>query len=233
VPADDARGATARDKAVPLHSIGQVLKLLRPEFTDLTISKLRFLESEGLVEPLRTPAGYRKYTAAHVQRLRLILTAQRERHLPLRVIREQLAAQERAGIPLVLPARAGSVPETHLTREQLRERSGLGEAALADLERFGLLVAGPGGQYGPEALAVARIAARLADFGIEGRHLRPYRAAADREVGLLAQLVAPLSKQGGRDGRAAALETVQELAALCAQLHGALVRTGLRAVVEG
>jgi hypothetical protein len=107
---------------------------------------------------------------------------------------------------------------------------------IAELEQAGLLVAGPGGHYGPEALTVARIAARLAEYGLQTRHLRPYRATADREVGLLVQLVPPLSKQGGRpstglDGRAQALETVHELAALCAQLHGALVRQGLRSVL--
>ena len=102
-----------------------------------------------------------------------------------------------------------------------------------DRSRFrSVLVAGPGGGYGPEAVTVASIAARLKAYGLESRHLRPYRATADREIGLLAQLVPPLSKQGGRDGRARALETVHELSALCAQLHGALVRQGLRSVLE-
>lgn len=219
------------------YSIGEVLNQLRPEFADVTISKLRFLEAEGLVDPLRTPAGYRKYTPAHVQRLRLILTAQRDRYLPLRVIREQLRAQERGervvGRPLpAAEASPAAVGESRLTREQVRERSGLDEAGIADLERYGLLVAGPGGWYGPEAVTVASIAARLKTYGLESRHLRPYRATADREIGLLAQLVPPLSKQAGRDGRARALETVHELSALCAQLHGALVRQGLRSVLE-
>jgi hypothetical protein len=132
--------------------------------------------------------------------------------------------------PLTPPA---SVVTAELTRDELAERSGLGEAGVEELEQAGLLVAGPGGRYGPEALTIASIAARLAEYGLQSRHLRPYRATADREVGLLAQLVAPLSKQGGRDGRAAALETVHELAALCAQLHGALVRQGLRETVGG
>jgi DNA-binding transcriptional MerR regulator len=216
-----------------------VLNLLRPEFADVTISKLRFLESEGLVDPLRTPAGYRKYTPAHVERLRLVLAAQRDRYLPLRVIREQLLAAERGERVLGslvdeatdeadAPGSVSEVGEAWLTPRQLRERSGLDDAGLADLMEYGLVVPGPDGRYGPEALTVARIAARLAEYGLEGRHLRPYRGTADREVGLLAQLVHPLSKQGGR---AQALETVHELAALCAQLHGALVRQGLRAVV--
>jgi DNA-binding transcriptional MerR regulator len=237
-------------------SIGEVLGRLQSEFPDLTISKLRFLEAEGLVEPRRAPSGYRKYTADHLDRLRFILTAQRDRYLPLRVIREHLqAAQSREPViglpppprrPALLStaghsatragAPAGELPraevgDVRLDRGQLAQRSGLDEAALADLERYSLLSAGPSGHYTSEALTVARIAAQLSQYGLEARHLRPYRAMADREVGLLAQLVAPLAHQRGPSGRASALETVHELAALCAQLHGALVRQGLREVV--
>ncbi len=276
-----------------------MLARLRPEFPDVTISKLRFLEAEGLVEPLRAPSGYRKYTAAHLERLRFVLAAQRDRYLPLRVIREQIDVVERGerivGLPLTpaqpapqpasrsapqpaayptatagppsRPGRAVPVPivpaqpalterspdpapavpspdsapawiglgDARLTRAQLAERSGLDEAGLDDLEQFGLLVPTPNGYYGAEALTVARISARLAEFGFEGRHLRPYRATADREVGLLAQLVPPPGRQSSPpdrpDRRSQALETVHELAALCAQLHGALVRQGLRQVL--
>ncbi|MBX6750286.1 MAG: MerR family DNA-binding transcriptional regulator [Micromonosporaceae bacterium] len=248
-PRPERTGTTSRpEPSEPerLYSIGEVLNLLRPEFADVTISKLRFLESEGLVAPLRTPAGYRKYTPAHVERLRLVLAAQRDRYLPLRVIREQLAAAERGervvgsllGAPGdasdgrdaggVAPGGVAEVGEAWLTREQLRERSGLDDAGVAELIEYGLLVPGPDGRFGPEALTVARIAARLAQYGLQARHLRAYRGTADREVGLLAQLVPPLSKQGGR---ARALETIHELAALCAQLHGALVRQGLREMI--
>jgi len=237
-------------------SIGEVLARLRPEFPDVTISKLRFLEAEGLVEPLRAPSGYRKFTPAHVERLRFVLAAQRDRYLPLRVIREQLDEMERgervvgpapappapmASIPMAsmpAPPAAAVVPQvrvelgdSRLTRAELAERSGLDDAGLEDLEQYGLLVPTANGYYGGDALMVARIAAQLADYGIEGRHLRPYRATADREVGLLAQLVPPLARQAGPTGRAQALATVHELAALCAQLHGALVRQGLRQVL--
>jgi DNA-binding transcriptional MerR regulator len=258
-------------------SIGEVLSQLRPEFADVTISKLRFLEAEGLVEPFRAPSGYRKYTAAHVERLRFILTAQRDRYLPLRVIREQIEAMDRGerviGLPAVPPPPAPAPPsspdevsyvtarpvvvtaatapplaspapatppappqrselgDTRLTRDELSQRSGLDEAGLVDLEQYGLLVPGSSGYYGGEALLVARIAAQLAEYGLEGRHLRPYRATADREVGLLAQLVTPLARQASLSGREQALETVHELAVLCAQLHGALVRQGLRQVL--
>jgi DNA-binding transcriptional MerR regulator len=245
--------AAAREESAdgPLLSIGEVLALLRPEFADITISKLRFLEAEGLVEPQRTPAGYRKYSPAHVERLRLVLGAQRDRYLPLRVIREQLEALDRGErvvgalttpaprpVPDEAPDPSPAAPpapvelgEARLTRAQLGERSGLDEAGITDLEQYGLLVPGPSGYYGPEALTVARIAAQLAQYGLEGRHLRPYRGTADREVGLLSQLLVPLARQSGINGRAQALETVHELAALCAQLHGALVRQGLRQVL--
>jgi DNA-binding transcriptional MerR regulator len=226
----------------PVLSIGEVLNLLRPEFADVTISKLRFLEAEGLVEPLRTPAGYRKYTPAHVERLRMVLTAQRDRYLPLRVIREQLDALDRgervvgalpAPPPPPPPSPRSELGDAQLSRAQLAERSGLDDAGITDLQQYGLLVPDDTGRYGPEALTVARIAAQLAEYGLEGRHLRPYRGTADREVGLLSQLLVPLSRQAGPNGRAQALETVHELAALCAQLHGALVRQGLRQVLGG
>jgi DNA-binding transcriptional MerR regulator len=279
-----AQSAATREnpRGESLMSIGEVLGRLRPEFPDVTISKLRFLEAEGLVEPLRAPSGYRKYTAAHLDRLRFVLAAQRDRYLPLRVIREQIAATDRGervvGLPAVppppfttpppfattvtsiapvqpssrddvayltaddltamptsatatVPARRGELGEARLTRTELSQRSGLDEAGLVDLEQYGLLVPGPGGYYGGEALLVARIAAQLAEYGLEGRHLRPYRATADREVGLLAQLVTPLARQASLGGREQALETVHELAVLCAQLHGALVRQGLRQVL--
>jgi len=231
----------------PVMSIGEVLARLRPEFPDITISKLRFLEAEGLVEPLRAPSGYRKYTAGHLDQLRFVLAAQRDRYLPLRVIRDQLAAQERGervlGLSPVPAARPAPAPppqapqaptprtelgDARLTRAQLSERSGLDEAGIVDLEQYGLLAPGSGGFYGSEALTIARIAARLGEFGLEGRHLRPYRTTADREVGLLAQLAPVLAHNTGPGGREQAMETVHELAALCAQLHGALVRQGLR-----
>jgi len=209
-------------------SIGEVLSRLRPEFPDITISKLRFLEAEGLVEPLRAPSGYRKYTEAHVERLRFILAAQRDRYLPLRVIREQVAALDRGDRVVGLGELRPDFVESRLSRAQLGEKSGLDEEGLTDLERYGLLVPAANGDYGTEALTVARVAAQLRAYGIEARHLRPYRTTADREVGLLAQLVPPIAHRAGPGGREQALETVHELAALCAQMHGALVRQGLR-----
>jgi DNA-binding transcriptional MerR regulator len=219
-----------------LMSIGEVLARLRPEFPDVTISKLRFLEAEGLVEPRRAPSGYRKYTAEHLQRLRYVLAAQRDRYLPLRVIREDLAALDRGerilGLP-AQPAAATDLAPALLTREQLADRADVSAEDLDTLEQYGLLAAGPDGLFDAEALTVARLAGQLAEYGLHARHLRPYRAAADREVGLLAQAVAPMARSEAAGGRAQAIQTVHELAALCAQLHAALVRVGLRKTVGG
>jgi DNA-binding transcriptional MerR regulator len=227
----------------PLMSIGEVLAHLRPEFPDTTISKLRFLETEGLVEPRRTPSGYRKYTAADLTRLRYILTAQRDHYLPLRVIREQLAALDRGEAPpgprpalVAVPAAgdpAGDRTRTPdvavwLTGAELQARAGIDEALLRDLERHGLVAAAPDGAYPVEAVEVAAAAAQLAEFGLQPRHLRAYRATADREVDLLTQLVAPLTRHNDPAGLARAAATIRQLGSLTQRLHAALVRAGLR-----
>ncbi|HEX5740058.1 MAG TPA: MerR family transcriptional regulator [Pilimelia sp.] len=217
-------------------SIGEVLRALRADFPDATISKLRFLEAEGLVEPQRTASGYRKYTPGDLERLRFVLTAQRDHYLPLRVIREQLAALDRGDRSALRPrpalaavdaAACGGEPD-RVDRAALLDRSGLAPAVLDRLESDGLVRAGPGGWYDADALTIATVAAELGRFGIEPRHLRAYRAAADREVGLYAQLVTPLLRQPDPSARARADETVRELLALSARLHAALVRAGLR-----
>jgi len=224
VTASGVGGAVpARDPA--LMSIGEVLADLRAEFPDITISKLRFLEAEGLVEPQRTPAGYRKYGSADVARLRFVLAAQRDHYLPLRVIREQLA-----GVAPLRPVTDPGVPEpvaARLDRAELLARSGLDESALDELAQHGL-IRDRAGRYDADALTVARVAAQLGRYGLEPRHLRGYRTAADREVGLFAQLVAPVARQNSPAARDRAAETVRELAALSQQLHAALVRIGLR-----
>ncbi|MBQ1026454.1 MerR family transcriptional regulator [Micromonospora sp. C95] len=229
-------------------SIGEVLAQLRADFPDVTISKLRFLEAEGLVEPQRTAAGYRKYGWDDVARLRFVLTAQRDQYLPLRVIREQLARWDTDGeVPegsrpaLVAVGPDGAVPgrgaaavesaPVRLDRAELVARSGVDESTLGELERLGLVVSDPPGWYDGDALIIARAVAGLAAYGFQPRHLRGYRTAADREVGLFAQLVAPLVRQSDPAARARAAETARELVALSQQLHAALVRVGLRSTL--
>jgi DNA-binding transcriptional MerR regulator len=215
-------------------SIGEVLAHLRVDFPDATISKLRFLEAEGLVEPQRTAAGYRKYTWADVARLRYVLAAQRDHYLPLRVIREHLAAVDAGAATGLASIDAGdtappvSPAERRLSRTELLDRAGIAEPVLAALEQHGLVRARPGGRYDADALVIAEVAAELARFGLEPRHLRGSRTAADREVGLYAQLVTPLARQADPSARARAAEAVRELVTLSQRLHGALIRAGLR-----
>ncbi|MEV4755184.1 MerR family transcriptional regulator [Micromonospora sp. NPDC049559] len=231
-------------------SIGEVLAHLRVEFPDTTISKLRFLEAEGLVEPQRTPAGYRKYSWDDVARLRFVLTAQRDQYLPLRVIRDQLARLDREDDPVArqrpalvavgpegeLPGRDAdreddAAPDALLSRTELVERTGLAEGTLGELERLGMIVSSPPGWYDGEALIIAQAVAGLAAYGLEPRHLRGFRTAADREVGLFAQLIAPLARQNDPAARARAAETARELVGLSQQLHAALMRVGLRSTL--
>ncbi|MBV9592186.1 MAG: MerR family transcriptional regulator, partial [Actinobacteria bacterium] len=177
-------------------SIGEVLTQLRAEFSDITISKIRFLETEGLVSPERTPSGYRKFSPADIARLRYVLAQQRDNYLPLRVIKEQLDAIDRglvpagtAAMPRVAhlavavnaptPDQFEPAPATlRLSREELLNSTGLTPQQLSELQQFGLIAATASGHYDDDALAVGKVVADLARFGIEGRHLRAFRTAA-------------------------------------------------------
>ncbi|ROP27477.1 MerR-like DNA binding protein [Couchioplanes caeruleus] len=238
-------GAAAHDpgtrpgRDVALMSIGEVLAQLRTEFPDTTISKLRFLEAEGLVDPQRTASGYRKYSWNDVARLRFVLTAQRDQYLPLRVIREQLEALERGDDPLSRQRPslvavgseaevAADAADARVARADLIERTGVAEPLLSELERIGLVTSRPPGWYDGDAVVIVEAVAGLTRHGLEVRHLRAFRAGADREVGLFAQLLAPLVRQQDPAARARAAETARELQALSQRLHAALVRSGLR-----
>ncbi|HEX4725406.1 MAG TPA: MerR family transcriptional regulator [Pseudonocardiaceae bacterium] len=226
-------------------SIGAVLARLRPDFPDVTISKIRFLESEGLVAPARTESGYRQFTEADVDRLRFVLSAQRDQYLPLKVIKEQLDAVDRgaraarSSRPLIavegLPGAADFAvhDETPLTRAELLTDAGIDAELLAELEQFGLIRPDANGAYDSGAVAIAATIGALTEFGIEPRHLRAFRASADREVGLLTQVVAPLYRQRDPGARARADEMSRELAALSVALHTLLVKAGLRAALKG
>ncbi|MFD0904221.1 transcriptional regulator FtsR [Actinomadura sediminis] len=227
-----------------LMTIGDVLGLLRPEFPDITISKIRFLESEGLIEPQRSPSGYRKFGAADVERLRFVLTAQRDHYMPLRAIRQHLEARDRGepapplgarrpepdrSRPRTLVAADGTADTAavRLTRRQLLDGAGIDEALLARLEEYGL-VRRRGAHYEAEALTVARAAAALGEYGFEVRHLRAVKAAADRQAGLIEQTVAPQLRRRSPDAHEQAAETAREIAALSVKLHAALLSASLR-----
>jgi DNA-binding transcriptional MerR regulator len=229
-------------------SIGEVLANLRGDFPDVTISKIRFLEAEGLIEPERTPSGYRKFSRDDVQRLRYVLGAQRDHYLPLRVIKQHLDAIDRgleppdiAGggpqVPRALVAADGlpgpeafgrDASELRLSRDELVDAANIEPAQLDLLEQYGLVTARAGGYYDGDALIIAKTVAEMSRFGLEPRHLRAFRAAADREVGLVEQVVAPLVRQRNPEARGRAEEVARELASLSVKLHASLVKAGLR-----
>ena len=298
-------------------SIGDVLSLLKDEFPDVTISKIRFLESQGLLDPERTPSGYRKFYGPDVERLRWILQQQKEHFLPLKVIKDRLepgpggsfplgdgrlegqepggelsadagAAEEfavvrpedrlsaagsgMAGAPApgrpapdaapsvavaasapspspsadpvrpapapavvrpvrIPPARAAEADQLSLTLEELQERTGLDGTEVKELERFGLIagrsVAGTI-YYDGDAAAVAQLAGELSRYGVEARHLRMYKTAAEREAGFFEQIVTPLLKQRNPRSRQEAVDTVHVLSALGERLRRAMLRVALR-----
>ncbi|MEV7615151.1 MerR family transcriptional regulator [Streptomyces sp. NPDC089799] len=229
-------GNGAAGSAERLVSIGTVLATLRDEFPEVTISKIRFLEAEGLVEPRRTPSGYRKFSADDVERLARILRLQRDHYLPLKVIREQLDGSA-PGEPVRIPGPSGHAEGPgeaaeratvgKVGRAELLAAAEVDEAQLAEWESYGLLAETPEGGFEAQAVVVAKLVADLGRFGLEPRHLRAMKAAADREAGLVEQVVAPLRRHRNPQTRAHAEATMKELAGLSVRLHEALVQTAL------
>lgn len=234
-------------------SIGEVLNELRTEFPSVTISKIRYLEAEELIRPQRTPSGYRKFSHEDVSRLRYVLAAQRDQYLPLRVIKERLDALDRGlrpeatggaprpprltpapGLPDAEDFAAGT-SDVRISRTELCGATGLEPDLVDQLVTLRILVTTPAGSefFDKDALMIARTVAEMARFGIEARHLRAYRAAADREVGLFEQVLAPLLHGRGPDAAARAEESSRELAALSIRLHATLVKTGLPVAIRG
>ena len=238
----------------PYLSIGEVLTLLKDEFPDITISKIRFLESQGLLDPERTPSGYRKFYDNDVARLRWILRQQREHFLPLKVIKGRLIGEpetegggdDQAGGGGGSGATAMAVaaePEplspprsgTSLTLQELAASCALEPGDLKDLERYGLIgsrTVGGTAYYDDDALAAAHVAAGFMKFGVEARHLRMYKTAAEREAGFFEQVVMPMLKQRNPEARRQASETLAELARLGQQLRSAMLRNALRDYLE-
>ena len=294
-------------------SIGEVLSLLKEEFPDATISKIRFLESQGLIDPERTPSGYRKFYEPDVERLRWILRQQREHFLPLKVIKGRLGPESpdaatiapegvaaapisadtlpaaavpepvQAVVPDPAPAVASSAPAhqpaaappaqprpvqrprplpaptpdqapaaateavpdllaalagdaSDLTIEELAEAVDLPVSRLTELEKYGLLASKPVGgtrYYDAEAKRVAELAAGFLRFGVEARHLRMYKSAADREAGFFEQIVMPLLKQRNPQSRKQAVETLSELAHLGQELRTSMLRQALQDYTSG
>ncbi len=242
-------------------SIGAVLELLRPDFPDVTISKIRFLEAEGLVTPQRAASGYRRFTAYDCARLRFILTAQRDHYLPLKVIRAQLDAQPDGELPpigspyqvprLVSVAGNGEVgaaaeagpgagsdtaavapTRVRLSREDLLERSGVDDELLTALLKAGVITTGRGGFFDEHAVVILQCARALSEYGVEPRHLRAFRSAADRQSDLIAQIAGPVVKADKAGARDRADDLAREVAALAITLHTALVKSAVRDVLH-
>jgi len=236
-------------------SIGAVLESLRPDFPDVTISKIRFLEAEGLVTPQRSGSGYRRFTAYDCARLRFILTAQRDHYLPLKVIKSQLDAQPDGALPetgtsygvprlVQVPANGdgadGSAYDTaavapaqvRLSREDLLSRSGIDEDLLGALIKAGVVTSGPGGFFDEHMVVTAQCAKALADYGVEPRHLRAFRSAADRQSDLIAQIAGPIDKTRKAGARDRADDVAREVAALAITLHTSLIKSAVRDVLD-
>ena len=264
--------------ARPYLGIGEVLAKLRGEFPDISVSKIRFLESAGLIAPARAPSGYRKFGVDDVERLRYILTVQRDQYLPLRVIKERLPGPAEplpappvpappapasppngvppsTGPPTAVPSSTGppstgppstgppstgrpagpvlaggqaaqGAPRPGMTRRELLETAGITDDQLAELEDFGL-VRRDGRRYGPDALEITRTVLALATYGVQARHLRGVRAAAERETTLIEQVVAPTLRQRSPVARASAGAVAREIADLSVRLHRALIEAAL------
>jgi DNA-binding transcriptional MerR regulator len=253
-------------------SIGEVLALLQDEFPDVTISKIRFLESQVLIDPERTPSGYRKFYDIDVARLRFILHEQKEHFLPLKVIKDRLdsgellgddngssagdardagaaepappsppaatAPPERLPVWMVKPPPASANPGNvramasgaTFSFEEVAASSGLTVDELREVERFGIVTGRPAGGtmvYDDHAVVAARAAAQFLSFGVEPRHLRLYRISADREAGLIEQLILPLVKQRNPAARAKAHTNLETLARLGGELRYAILRQSL------
>lgn len=283
-------------------SIGEVLAELRDEFPDITISKIRFLESQGLVDPERTPSGYRKFYPSDVERLRFILREQRENFLPLKVIKERLADIDQ-GAPMPVaevvevvevieadpvdaePVAAGAAPakrkrkkapvaeplfetnrrtaeidearemtasvvddggpddhplsmsEVILTRTELAKAAGLSDEELGQLEEYGLVIPAHSARdrvlFDEDALAIARVCANFMRHGIEARHLRMYRAFAEREAGLFEQVLLPYRRQRNPEAQARIHDTLGELSGFGRELRTALLRQAVRRSLSG
>jgi DNA-binding transcriptional MerR regulator len=235
-------------------SIGAVLDLLRPDFPDVTISKIRFLEAEGLVTPQRAASGYRRFTAYDCARLRFILTAQRDHYLPLKVIRSQLDAQPDGelppfgspyGVPRLVSVGDGDAAadtdsdtaavaptRVRLSREDLLERSGVDEDLLTALFRAGVITTGPGGFFDEHTVVILQCARALSDYGVEARHLRAFRSAADRQSDLIAQIAGPVVKAGKAGALDRADDLAREVAALAITLHTSLIKSAVRDVLR-
>ncbi|WJZ02576.1 transcriptional regulator FtsR [Corynebacterium freiburgense] len=225
-------------KTVKTKSIGVVLEQLRAEFPDVTHSKIRFLETEGLITPQRSSAGYRRFTEEDIERLRYILVTQRDNYLPLKVIREQLQAMDSGAVtsimrtnkatPLISPDNFRSPGDTRLSVEDLADQAGAKEQYVEQLLKIGLIKPDVSGYFTIDDVRIVQTAAALSEFGFDERHLKSLRTAAGRQAGLIGQVASPIARSQGGDSRQRAEELSQQMTALVVSLHASLVKSALR-----
>lgn len=224
MPAASARGRTASEGVL---SIGQVLARLTPEFPALTASKLRFLEVQGIIAPTRTESGYRKFSAADLERLRLALTLQRDHYLPLARIRDYLDETEpgREQTPPVAVPPSIVPAARHYRREELLSLAGAAPQLFNDAVSTGVITAAE--RYGEQTLSVLRALVALDRHGIEPRHVRSLRQSAEREVALIESALAPLLRRSDAASRGRASELAPELAARIDEVRSIFVRAAV------
>lgn len=215
----------------PTMNIGAVLAELKREFPTVSHSKIRFLEEQGLVTPDRTPSGYRVFSETDVERLRFALAAQRDSFLPLRVIREKLAALDAGLEDAPVAAAASTAHGARIGAEELAALVGLTPEQIGELTAAGVVLPDASGRFPASCIAVAQLATELMRQGVDPRHLRMMRTAADRQVDVVAQLTSvlrgrPNTPQDART-RERAVQSANDLSGLLSRLHGALVSAGV------
>lgn len=224
----------------PTMSIGSALGVLQQEFPAVTISKVRFLEDQGIVAPHRTPSGYRTYSQADLERLRFALAAQRDSYLPWAKIRERLDELDAGGAGVPAPGArvvtedgelTAAVSRGRMTAAQLAEAADAPLALVTELVEAGIVVADAGGKFPAGALDVVRAAVELDEHGVQTRHLRALRAAAERQVDLVEAIVAPVrGRRGGPGSTASRTEAhtlADEVSSSFVRFHSALLRAGV------
>lgn len=233
-----AKQASQPVKKTKTMSIGVVLDRLNAEFPDVSVSKIRFLESEGLITPERTASGYRRFTESDVERLRYILVTQRDNYLPLKVIREQLAAMDNGSVtailggggsePLVTPEKFRAPANTRLTDTDVAEKSGVDISMIEELISAKLITPDTSGFFTNDDVLIANTAGALADMGFDMRQLRSLRLAATRQADLISQVADPIARGKSDVARERAEELAQQMCALVVNMHASLVKNSTR-----
>lgn len=209
-----------------LYSIGQVLAVLQPEFPDLSPSKLRFLEDQGLISPSRTESGYRQYSDAEIQRIRTVLTMQRDRYLPLRVIKERIEAGEDTALAEGSGEKA-KAKRARLATDQLAAETGLNPASLKEAIEIGLIGPQPHGSHDYE---IALSLTGLEAFGLQPRHLKGLKSAVDREVAIMSGITEPVLRKRAPDSAARAASYANEIAQQFASIRSHLIAVAIEKI---